>query len=348
MFKKILSQPMLRHGITILVIGALCYFAYKEYSKMMERLEIIANELYKAKQEIIILKKINKSRSTRNIRLINKPNKNTIQKTTNIPKVNPIKINKQNSMERISKHLPTKTQQLQTIINTAHETFEDAKIIDINTIDEMSKNDEITYDTDSDLITDSESESNLIDSDVDDILSNNSEEIQNIENQFDAELSAEIGDVDLETELNTEILSQPINNNVGIEDDKQILKEEIEKLAKVVKKEINNQSITKIQTEIQNTPETKIFGIDTSTIKKQKPTPKEPKKRKGRKGLVTSWTAFMKDDLIEKEILGKYPDADFGQVSKIKGQIWRTYTNQQKEVYKQKARELTKLNRQQL
>ena len=56
----------------------------------------------------------------------------------------------------------------------------------------------------------------------------------------------------------------------------------------------------------------------------------------------------MKDEEIEKKILLDFPDADFGQVSKIKGQIWRTYTNEQKNVYKQRAKELTNLKRQQL
>ena len=136
-----------------------------------------------------------------------------------------------------------------------------------------------------------------------------------------------------------------------------MLKEEIEKLAEVVEQEIITESthseastVSQIQEENIKTNDNsiKVFGIDTSTIKEEKSTPKSkntPKKRKGRKGLVTSWTAFMKDETIENEILTKYPDADFGQISKLKGQIWRQYTNEQKEVYKQKAKELTKLKR---
>ena len=53
MLNKFLSKPIFRHAITIAIAGAVCYFAYREYSKMIQRLEIIANELYKAKQEII-------------------------------------------------------------------------------------------------------------------------------------------------------------------------------------------------------------------------------------------------------------------------------------------------------
>lgn len=378
MLNKFLSKPIFRHAITIVIAGAVCYFAYREYSKMIQRLEIIANELYKAKQEIISLKKQqNYKKQTKNIRNPYKT-KNTKKKQLlskkNIPtspKVNPIKVNKQSSMERISKHLPTKSQQLQTIIENAHQEFtltEDAKIIDVNTIDDNEEKEVITYDSDSDLIT--ESETDLIDSDIDDdLLSANSDIIDSIGNELQEELNAEIGDLDLEAELNTEIGHYSI-----IENEQQSLKEEIEKLAEVVENEVIEQDIT-IKQEIPNTiindesePQSsndeqsvqneqtvkekqtvKVFGIDTNTIKEPKSTPKQtPKKRKGRKGLVTSWTAFMKDEEIEKKILLDFPDADFGQVSKIKGQIWRTYTNEQKNVYKQRAKELTNLKRQQL
>jgi len=376
MLNKFLSKPIFRHAITIAIAGAVCYFAYREYSKMIQRLEIIANELYKAKQEIISLKKQqNSKKQTKNIRNPYKTKdtkKKQLLSKKNIPtppKVNPIKVNKQSSMERISKHLPTKSQQsqqLQTIIENAHQEFtltEDAKIIDVNTIDDNEEKEVITYDSDSDLITDSETD--LIDSDIDDdLLSANSEIIDSIGNELQEELNAEIGDLDLEAELNTEIGQYTtIENN-----EQQSLKEEIEKLAEVVQNEIIDQDITIKQEipniiisdesepqsandeqSIKNEQTVKVFGIDTNTIKEQKLTPKQtPKKRKGRKGLVTSWTAFMKDEEIEKKILIDYPNADFGQVSKIKGQIWRTYTNEQKNVYKQKAKELTKLNRQQL
>ncbi len=369
MLNKFLSKPIFRHAITIAIAGAVCYFAYREYSKMIQRLEIIANELYKAKREIISLKnQQNSKKQTKNIR---NPYKTKVTKKKQLlskkniptpPKVNPIKVNKQSSMERISKHLPTKSQQLQTIIENAHQEFtltEDAKIIDVNTIDDNEEKEVITYDSDSDLITDSETD--LIDSDIDDdLLSANSDIIDSIGNELQEELNAEIGDLDLEAELNTEIGQYTtIENN-----EQQSLKEEIEKLAEVVQNEIIDQDIT-IKQEIpniiisdesepqsandeqpvKNEQTVKVFGIDTNTIKEQKQT---PKKRKGRKGLVTSWTAFMKDEEIEKEILIDFPNADFGQVSKIKGQIWRTYTNEQKNVYKQKAKELTKLNRQQL
>ena len=366
MFTKILNYPMLRHGITLIAVGLMCYLAYREYTKMMGRLEIIANELYKAKQEIIALKKNRNSNFIRNVKLSRKSKpsktiKKKMQKSEQMPKINPIDVTKkQSSIDRISQHLPTKVQALESIIETAHEEYEDAQIINMNNIDNMDINKEvITYDSDSDLLSDSETD--ILDSEEDDILSENSEIIDTIGTELQQELNAEIRDLDLEAELNTEILIENTNSisEENIDDDKQILQEEIEKLAEVVEQEI----IVETQPETQNKKQepipieidtqiksknAKIFGIDTITIKDEKTTPKQtPKKRKGRKGLVTSWTAFMKNDEIEKQILVKFPNADFGQVSKMKGQIWRTYTNEQKDVYKQIAKELTKLNRQQ-
>ena len=56
MIANLLKNPLIRNGITIVAVGIILYFAYREYKKMMERIEIIANEIYKAKQEIAILK----------------------------------------------------------------------------------------------------------------------------------------------------------------------------------------------------------------------------------------------------------------------------------------------------
>ena len=73
--------------------------------------------------------------------------------------------------------------------------------------------------------------------------------------------------------------------------------------------------------------------------------PIKPTKRKSRRGVITSWSVFLKDKVIEKQLLENNPDANFGTLSALKSQIWKTYTNKQKNIYKQKASELTKLNR---
>ena len=106
MFKKILNYPMLRHGITLIAVGLMCYLAYREYTKMMERLEIIANELYKAKQEIIALKKNRNSNFIRNVKLSRKSKpsktiKKKMQKSEPMPKINPIDVTKKQSIKEL-------------------------------------------------------------------------------------------------------------------------------------------------------------------------------------------------------------------------------------------------------
>lgn len=71
----------------------------------------------------------------------------------------------------------------------------------------------------------------------------------------------------------------------------------------------------------------------------------QKKKRKSRKGIKTAWSVFLQDKTIEKNLLTQYPDANFGILSKLKSQIWKNYTPEQKEVYKKKAIEVTRLNR---
>ena len=110
----------------------------------------------------------------------------------------------------------------------------------------------------------------------------------------------------------------------------QILKNEIQKLSSKIEKDESNDNGQKI------------FGINTTIIK---PSPIKPTKRKSRQGVVTSWSVFLKDKAIEKQLLENSPKADFGTLSALKSQIWKSYTNEQKNIYKQKASELTKLNK---
>ena len=145
------------------------------------------------------------------------------------------------------------------------------------------------------------------------------------------ELENELNEVDLDTELNTTSTNnnEQINETEELIENKKALKEEIEKLSSILEQDENKT--------------TKIFGINTTIIK---PEPSKPKKkRKSRKGLKTAWSVFLQDKTIEKNLLTQYPDANFGILSKLKSQIWKNYTLEQKEVYKQKAIEVTRLNR---
>ena len=374
-FKNLFQNPLIRNGLTFICVGIVIFLAYREYNKMMDRLEIIANELYKAKQEIVMLKHNMKIQKTTSI---DKKNKSSLSKNKqftpqmpiiskkkqmepkknqkiNLPILNPIQPNNKSSMQRIAKHLPIKVE------------LEDAKIITENYLldNEIDINEEIAYNSDSDILTsdgelldtddeqfnDDLSDDDLSDDDLsdeeelDNILSDSSNieetdkkkktsnETQNIENQMsnlNEELENELNDVDLDTELNTKSTSnnEKMNETEELIENKKALKEEIEKLSSILEQDENK---TK-----------KIFGINTTIIK---PEQKPKKKRKSRKGIKTAWSVFLQDKTIEKNLLTQYPDANFGILSKLKSQIWKNYTPEQKEVYKKKAIEVTRLNR---
>ena len=254
------------------------------------------------------------------------------------------------AIQRIAKHLPIKVE------------LEDAKIITDNYLLDNDIDEEIAYNSDSDILT---SDGELLDTDdeqfnddlsnddlsnddlsddeeLDNILSDSSDikeiekkkipnETQNIENQMNnlnKELENELNDVDLDTELNTKSINnnEKMNETEELIENKKALKEEIEKLSSILEQDENK----------------KIFGINTTIIK---PEQKPKKKRKSRKGIKTAWSVFLQDKTIEKNLLTQYPEPNFGVLSKLKSQIWKNYTPEQKEVYKQKAIEITRLNR---
>ena len=376
-FKNLFQNPLIRNGLTFICVAITIFLTYREYNKMMDRLEIIANELYKAKQEIVMLKHYMKTqnRLKQKTTSIDKKNKSPLstnkqftsqmqiiskkkqikpmEQKINLPTLNPIQPNNKSSMQRIAKHLPIKVE------------LEDAKIITDNYLLDNDIDEEIAYNSDSDILT---SDGELLDTDdeqfnddlsnddlsnddlsddeeLDNILSDSSDikeiekkkipnETQNIENQMNnlnKELENELNDVDFDTELNTKSTNnnEKINETEELIENKKALKEEIEKLSSILEQDENKT--------------TKIFGINTTIIK---PEPSKPKKkRKSRKGLKTAWSVFLQDKTIEKNLLTQYPDANFGILSKLKSQIWKKYTPEQKEVYKQKAIEITILNR---
>ena len=373
-FKNLFQNPLIRNGLTFICVAITIFLTYREYNKMMDRLEIIANELYKAKQEIVMLKHYMKTqnRLKQKTTSIDKKNKSPLstnkqftsqmqiiskkkqikpmEQKINLPTLNPIQPNNKSSMQRIAKHLPIKVE------------LEDAKIITDNYLLDNDIDEEIAYNSDSDILT---SDGELLDTDdeqfnddlsnddlsnddlsddeeLDNILSDSSDikeiekkkipnETQNIENQMNnlnKELENELNDVDLDTELNTKSINnnEKMNETEELIENKKALKEEIEKLSSILEQDENK----------------KIFGINTTIIK---PEQKPKKKRKSRKGIKTAWSVFLQDKTIEKNLLTQYPEPNFGVLSKLKSQIWKKYTPEQKEVYKQKAIEITRLNR---
>ena len=66
------------------------------------------------------------------------------------------------------------------------------------------------------------------------------------------------------------------------------------------------------------------------------------KRNTNKKGTMTSYAIFLKDSKIIDQIKERYPNKKFGEYSKIKGEIWRTMSSVDKDLYKQKAIEYNK------
>ena len=66
------------------------------------------------------------------------------------------------------------------------------------------------------------------------------------------------------------------------------------------------------------------------------------KRNTNKKGTMTSYAIFLKDSKIIDQIKERYPNRKFGEYSKIKGEIWRTMSPTDKNIYKQKAIEYNK------
>jgi len=61
------------------------------------------------------------------------------------------------------------------------------------------------------------------------------------------------------------------------------------------------------------------------------------KRNTNKKGTMTSYAIFLKDSKIINQIKERYPNKKFGEYSKIKGEIWRTMSSVDKDLYKKKA-----------
>jgi hypothetical protein len=68
------------------------------------------------------------------------------------------------------------------------------------------------------------------------------------------------------------------------------------------------------------------------------------KKVSRRKGIINAYAAFLGDKEVEENLRKDNPDATFGELSKLKGPLWKSLSEKEREIYKQKAIELTKAN----
>jgi len=88
------------------------------------------------------------------------------------------------------------------------------------------------------------------------------------------------------------------------------------------------------------------LDLDAKTMKKKYLNELRSYKKKvsRRKGVINSYAAFLGDKDVENRLREENPEATFGELSKLKGPLWKSLTKEEKEVYKQKAKELTASN----
>jgi len=68
------------------------------------------------------------------------------------------------------------------------------------------------------------------------------------------------------------------------------------------------------------------------------------KKPSKRKGVINPYAAFLGDKDVEDKLRKEHPEATFGELSKLKGPIWKNLSKKEKEKYQEMALEITKQN----
>jgi len=87
-------------------------------------------------------------------------------------------------------------------------------------------------------------------------------------------------------------------------------------------------------------------NLDAKALKKKylsdlKEYKKKPSKRKG---VINPYAAFLGDKDVEDKLRKDHPEATFGELSKLKGPIWKSLSKKEKEKYQEMALEITKQN----
>lgn len=70
---------------------------------------------------------------------------------------------------------------------------------------------------------------------------------------------------------------------------------------------------------------------------------KEYKKKRSRaKGILNGYSVFLADKEVDKKIRDENKDLSFGEISQIKGKMWKELPAEEKNNYKNKAKKLNK------
>lgn len=63
------------------------------------------------------------------------------------------------------------------------------------------------------------------------------------------------------------------------------------------------------------------------------------KRNTNKKGKQNGYSIFLKDKMVDGDLRKRFPDKSFGQLSKLKGEIWRNMSKIDIESYKKKAQD---------
>ena len=90
----------------------------------------------------------------------------------------------------------------------------------------------------------------------------------------------------------------------------------------------------------------KDFSIDLGEMKEKYLTPFGKKKRKKRKSKRTNgYIEFLKDKGLNEQIKKENPNIGFAEISKKKGDMWKSMSEKDKQGYKNDAVEINKKNK---
>ena len=90
----------------------------------------------------------------------------------------------------------------------------------------------------------------------------------------------------------------------------------------------------------------KDYSNDLDEMKEKYLTPFEKKKRKKRKTKRTNgYIEFLKDKGINKQIKKENPNIGFAEISKKKGDMWKSMSDKDKQGYKNDAAKINKQNK---
>lgn len=62
------------------------------------------------------------------------------------------------------------------------------------------------------------------------------------------------------------------------------------------------------------------------------------RRKTNKKGRLNAYSVFLKDEVVTHQLKVQYPETTFGELSKIRGDMWNSMSTKDKNVYSEKAK----------